>query len=90
MTPRPTRDEDRVYSRIAMLRTERGWTRQQLADAAGIHYQTIGYIERGEYAPSLAVALRLAQLFGVPVEAVFSLQPFAPLTGEQLTRGSDR
>jgi putative transcriptional regulator len=69
-----------------MLRAERGWTRQQLADSAGIHYQTIGYIERGEYAPSLAVALRLSRLFGVPVEALFSLDPFPPLTGEQLTR----
>jgi len=35
-----------------------------MATAVGIHYQTVGYIERGEYAPSLAVALRLAALFG--------------------------
>ncbi|MBC8093401.1 MAG: helix-turn-helix transcriptional regulator [Pseudonocardia sp.] len=68
-----------------MLRTERGLTRAQLAHAAGVHYQTIGYIERGEFAPSLAVALRLAELFGLPVEAIFSLTPFAPLTGEQLS-----
>lgn len=83
MSPR-ARDEH-VYSRIAMLRAERGLSRAKLADAAGVHYQTIGYIERGEFAPSLAVALRLAALFGLPVEAVFSLSPFPPLTGHQLS-----
>jgi DNA-binding XRE family transcriptional regulator len=84
VSPRPGKDDDPVYSRVAMLRAERGLSRQQLADAIGVHYQTIGYIERGEYAPSLAVALRLARLFGLPVEAVFSLAPFSPLTGAQL------
>ncbi|MCY7341787.1 MAG: helix-turn-helix transcriptional regulator [Pseudonocardia sp.] len=69
-----------------MLRAERGLSRAELAEAVGIHYQTIGYIERGEYAPSLAVALRIAALFGLPVDAVFSLEPFAPLTGDQLSR----
>jgi len=69
-----------------MLRAERGLSRAELAEAVGIHYQTVGYIERGEYAPSLAVALRIATLFGLPVDAVFSLEPFAPLTGDQLSR----
>lgn len=84
MSPR-SRDEQ-VHSRVAMLRAERGLSRAELAEAVGIHYQTIGYIERGEYAPSLAVALRIAALFGLPVDAVFSLEPFAPLTGDQLSR----
>jgi putative transcriptional regulator len=84
MSPR-ARDEQ-VHSRVAMLRAERGLSRAQLAEAVGIHYQTIGYIERGEYAPSLAVALRLAQLFELPVEAIFALEPFPPLTGDQLSR----
>lgn len=80
-----SRDEQ-VHTRVAMLRTERGLTRAQLAEAAGLHYQTVGYIERGEFAPSLAVALRLAALFELPVEAIFSLEPFPPLTGDQLSR----
>lgn len=84
MSPR-SRDEQ-VHSRVAMLRAERGLSRAELAEAVGIHYQTVGYIERGEYAPSLAVALRIATLFGLPVDAVFSLEPFAPLTGDQLSR----
>ena len=86
VTPRPQRADEQVHSRLAMLRAERGLTRQQLADAVGVHYQTVGYIERGEFSPGLAVALRLARLFGVPVEAIFSLDPFPPLTADQLTR----
>jgi putative transcriptional regulator len=40
-------------------RTERGISRRKLADALGVHYQTVGYLERGEYSPSLYLALRL-------------------------------
>lgn len=80
------RREERVHSRIAMLRTERGLSRAELAAAVGVHPQTVGYVERGEFAPSLAVALRLAQYFALPVEAVFSLKPFPPLSADQLTR----
>lgn len=65
-----------VFNRIAMLRAERGISRRELADALGVHYQTIGYLERGEYSPSLYLALRIAETFGVPVEVVFSTKPF--------------
>lgn len=71
-----------VYNRIAMLRAERGISRRQLAEALGVHYQTIGYLERGEYSPSLHLALRIAAYFDVPVEVVFSLEPFARLGSE--------
>jgi DNA-binding XRE family transcriptional regulator len=67
---------DEVYNRIAMLRAERGVSRRQLADALGVHYQTVGYLERGEYSPSLHLALKLAEYFEVPVEVVFSTKPF--------------
>ncbi|MGW0802835.1 helix-turn-helix transcriptional regulator [Nonomuraea sp. NPDC002799] len=65
-----------VYNRIALLRAERGLTRRQLADALGVHYQTVGYLERGEYSPSLYLALRIAEHFEVPVEVVFATTPF--------------
>ena len=65
-----------IYNRIAMLRAERGISRRDLADALGVHYQTIGYLERGEYSPSLHLALRIAVHFEVPVEVVFSVDPF--------------
>lgn len=65
-----------IHNRIAVLRVERGVSRRALAEALGVHYQTVGYLERGEYSPSLELALRLAAYFEVPVEALFSLSPF--------------
>lgn len=70
-----------MHNRIAMLRAERGTSRRELADALGVHYQTIGYLERGEYSPSLELALRLAEHFDVAVEVVFSLVPVQRLGG---------
>ena len=49
---------DVVHNRVAMLRAERRISRRELAEALGVHYQTIGYLERGEYSPSLHLALR--------------------------------
>ena len=70
---------DVIHNRIAMLRAERGVSRRELADALGVHYQTIGYLERGEFSPSLHLALRIAAYFDVPIEIVFSLTPFKRL-----------
>jgi DNA-binding XRE family transcriptional regulator len=75
-----------VHNRIAMLRAERGITRRQLSEALGVHYQTIGYLERGEYSPSLYLALRIAEYFEVPMDVVFSTEPFARL-GSQARSG---
>ena len=74
------RESEQLYNRIAVLRTERQLSRQQLADAIGVNYQTVGYLERGAYNPSLDLALRLAEFFGLPVEAVFSRAPFPPMS----------
>lgn len=65
-----------IYNRIAVLRIERKISRRELATALDIHYQTIGYLERGEFNPSLQLALRIAQYFDVPVESLFSLKSF--------------
>ena len=70
---------DVVHNRIAMLRAERGVSRRELAESLGVHYQTVGYLERGEYSPSLYLALRIAEYFGVAVEVVFSTTPFKRL-----------
>ena len=67
---------EQVHNRIAVLRAERGISRRELAEALEVHYQTVGYLERGEYSPSLFLALRIAEYFEVPVEVVFSLRPF--------------
>ncbi len=76
-----------TYNRIAMLRAERGISRRQLADALGVHYQTVGYLERGEYNPSLHLALRIAEFFGLPVETIFSTQAFPRISDLPGTAG---
>ena len=73
---------DHVHNRIAMLRAERGISRRQLSEAVGVHYQTIGYLERGEYSPSLHLALKIAEYFEVPVEVIFSTSRFARIGSE--------
>lgn len=69
-----------VHNRIAMLRAEREVSRKDLAEALGVHYQTIGYLERGEYSPSLYLALKIADYFEVPMEVIFSTEPFPRLS----------
>jgi DNA-binding XRE family transcriptional regulator len=73
MGRKPKSEEERVANRIEELRTLSGLTRQELAEQVGVHYQTIGYIERGEYSPSLVLALRIASVLGAKVEEIFWL-----------------
>jgi putative transcriptional regulator len=68
--------EEPIFNRIEELRTKRGLSRQQLADAVGVHYQTVGYLERGEYNPSLSLALKIASKLDAAVGEIFSLTPF--------------
>lgn len=75
---------DAVHNRIYLLRAERGVSRRELADALGVHYQTIGYLERGEFNPSLHLALRIAGFFAVPVEVIFSIEPFPRIADQEL------
>ena len=77
-----------IHNRIAMLRAERRISRRELADALGVHYQTIGYLERGEFSPSLHLALRIAEFFEVSVEVVFALRPFARLGDPEASAGA--
>ena len=68
--------EDPVYNRIEEVRTAMGLTRQELAEKVGVHYQTIGYLEREEYSPSLVLALRISKTLNTEVSSLFSLTPF--------------
>lgn len=68
--------EDPVYNRVEECRLARGLSRQQLADLVGVHYQTIGYLERGEYSPSLILALKIAKALDAEIPEVFSIKPF--------------
>jgi putative transcriptional regulator len=63
-----------VQNRVKELRTERGWTQQQLADLVGVSRQSINSIERQRYEPSLALALAFARVFGQSTDAIFTLE----------------
>jgi putative transcriptional regulator len=73
MGRKPKAEQERVANRLEQLRTQAGLSRQELADQVGVHYQTIGYIERGEYSPSLVLALRFASVLNASVEEIFWL-----------------
>ncbi|MEP1230458.1 MAG: helix-turn-helix domain-containing protein [Litorimonas sp.] len=66
-----------------MLRIEKGLSRKELADAVEVNFQTIGYLERGDYNASLELAFKLAEFFEVPLDMAFSPRPFKTLA-EQL------
>jgi putative transcriptional regulator len=85
MTRRPATP---IHNRIAVLRAERGLSRQDVADALDINYQTVGYLERGEYNPSLDLAFAIAALFELPLEAVFSTAPFEPMSARLYGRST--
>ena len=68
--------EEPLYNRVEAARTSIGISRNELANLTEVHYQTIGYIERGEYNPSLALALRMAKALGLEVSEIFSTKPF--------------
>lgn len=75
-----------LYNRIAVFRAERGTSRRELAEAVGVNNQTIGYLERGDYKPSLELAMKIAAYFDVPIELIFSFRPFESVA-ETLRRG---
>jgi len=74
MGRQPKQDKDQLDNFVESLRIKRGLSRQELADLVGVHYQTMSYIERGEYAPTLALALRLAAALNCKVEQLFKLK----------------
>ena len=53
-------------------REQRGWTQGVLADKLGVSRQTVNALETGKYDPSLPLAFRIAQLFGRPIEQLFT------------------
>jgi len=81
------RNGPRLFNRIAVLRAERQLSRSDLANALDISYQTVGYLERSEFNPSLELAFRISELFGVPIEAIFSRTPFTPMSTHLYAKG---
>ncbi len=62
-----------VLTKVRELRSDAGWSQAELAERLGVSRQTVNAIETGRYEPSLSLALRVAKLFGRPVEQVFAL-----------------
>jgi len=61
-----------MNNRLKVLRAERDWSQAELAERAGVSRQTINAVETGKYDPSLPLAFKLAQIFGQPIEAIFT------------------
>jgi putative transcriptional regulator len=63
-----------METRIKELREKHGLTQQVLADKVGVTRQTILFLEKGKYNPSLRLAYKIARVFGVTIEDVFSFE----------------
>ena len=63
-----------MKNNIRVARAERRMTQQQLADSIGVSRQTVNAIESGRFIPSTVLALKVARLFGKPVEDIFILE----------------
>jgi DNA-binding XRE family transcriptional regulator len=79
-----------LHNRITVLRTERGVSRKELAEAVGVNPQTVGYLERGDYSPSLELGMKIAAFFSVPVEMLFAFEPFEPMSVQLLKTKESR
>jgi putative transcriptional regulator len=60
-----------MKNRLKVLRAERDWSQADLAERLEVSRQSVNAIETGKYDPSLPLAFKIAQLFGVPIEAIF-------------------
>jgi putative transcriptional regulator len=65
-----------VKNRLKVLRAERNWSQEELAERLGVSRQTVNAIEREKYDPSLPLAFKLAYLFNLTIEEIF--QPAGP------------
>ena len=63
-----------IQNRVKELRTARGWTQEQLAEAVGVSRQSINSIERDRYVPSLELALTFARVFQCATDEIFRLE----------------
>lgn len=61
-----------MNNRLKVLRAERNWSQADLAQALGVSRQTVNALETGRYDPSLPLAFKIAQVFGQPIESIFT------------------
>ena len=61
-----------MLNRLKVLRAERNWSQGDLAEKLEVSRQSVNAIETGKYDPSLPLAFRIAELFELPIEAIFN------------------
>jgi len=61
-----------MKNQLKVLRAQRDWSQQDLADRLGVSRQSVNAIEKGRYDPSLPLAFTIAEVFELPIEAIFS------------------
>ena len=61
-----------MYNRLKVLRAERDWSQAVLAEHLGVSRQTVNALETGRYDPSLPLAFKIARVFDMPIESIFS------------------
>lgn len=66
--------ETKIITSLKKIREKSGLTQQELADQIGVRRETIGHLENNRYNPSLEMALKIANIFGLTVEEIFQLR----------------
>ena len=61
-----------MLNQLKVLRAMRDWNQQELADRLGVSRQSVNAIETGKYDPSLPLAFKIAELFELPIEQIFT------------------
>ena len=61
-----------MNNRLKVLRAERDWSQQDLADRLGVSRQSVNAIEKGRYDPSLPLAFKIADVFDLAIEEIFN------------------
>lgn len=59
-------------NRLRVLRAEHGWSQAELGERVGVSRQAVNAIETGKHDPSLPLAFRIARVFGLPIEDIFT------------------
>lgn len=71
-----------MKNRLKVLRAERDWSQADLAERLDVSRQSVNAIETGKYDPSLPLAFKIARLFNMPIEAIFSDEQASPKAAE--------
>ncbi|EPD54219.1 hypothetical protein HMPREF1210_00204 [Paenisporosarcina sp. HGH0030] len=68
-----------LHNRVKELRARFGFSQGELGERVGVTRQTIGFIEKGDFSPSITLALKLSREFEISVDQLFWLEGDKPL-----------